>query len=92
MTWMQEIERMGHAYQEEDHLWGAGIRNMIAETMNSVAHGQEGRDNKRQMTARKYSEGLEALHHAVTMRERVTREAPVAAAPTEVQTIAETAA
>jgi len=46
-----------------------GITNMIAETMNGVAQGQEWKEKARQMTARTDGGGLEASQHADTPRE-----------------------
>jgi hypothetical protein len=52
MTWMQGREQKWDAHHEDDKLWGAGILNMISETMKAVAQGQEGREKERQTTAR----------------------------------------
>jgi len=43
LTWMQEREQKWDAHCEDDKVWGAGIMNMIAKTMNGVAQGQEER-------------------------------------------------
>jgi len=40
MMWMQEREQKWDACHENDKLWGAGIMNLIAKTMNGVAPGQ----------------------------------------------------
>ena len=60
MTWMQEREQKWDARYENDKVWGAGIKNMIAKTVKGVAQGQEEREREREVTARTDSGGLEA--------------------------------
>jgi hypothetical protein len=58
MTSIQEREQKWDARHENDKLWGAGITNMIAKTLQWVAQDQEGRNKERPMTARTDSGGL----------------------------------
>jgi hypothetical protein len=39
--WMQQREQQWEARHEDDKVWGAGIKNMIAKTLNRLAQGQE---------------------------------------------------
>jgi hypothetical protein len=68
ITWLQERKQKWDACHEDAKLWGAGITNMIAKTMQGVAQGQEGRHRERAMTARTEGGGLETSHHADTRR------------------------
>jgi hypothetical protein len=43
-TWMQEREQKWDARYEDDKVWGAGITNMIVNTMKGVAPGQAERE------------------------------------------------
>jgi len=47
LTWMQQREQKWDSCYEDDKLWGAGIKNMIAKTMKGVAQGQEVRESER---------------------------------------------
>jgi hypothetical protein len=40
-TWMQERERNWDSSHEDNKLWGAGIKNMIAKVMKGVAPAEE---------------------------------------------------
>jgi hypothetical protein len=66
MTWMQEREQKWDARYEDDKVWGAGITNMIAKTMNGVPQGQGDRERAREVAVRTDSGGLEASQHADT--------------------------
>jgi hypothetical protein len=67
--WMQDREQKWDARHEEDKVWGSVITNRIAKTMNGVAQGQEGREKKREKTARTDGGWVEDSQHADTMRE-----------------------
>jgi len=69
MAWMEEREQKWDARNEDDKLWGAGIRNSTAKLMNGVEPGQEGREKDRGVTVGTDGGGLEASHHADTTRE-----------------------
>jgi len=66
MRWMQESEQKWDARHEDNKLWGVGITNMTAKPMKKASHGQEGRVEERDMTARTDGGGLEASQHADT--------------------------
>jgi hypothetical protein len=69
LTGVQEREQKWDARDEDDKVSGAGIKNMIAKTMNGVGQGQEVREREREVTVRMDGGGLEASHLADTMRE-----------------------
>jgi len=66
---MQEREQIWDSRYEDDKLWGAGITNMITNTMKGLAQCQEGRETEREMTARMDGRWLEASQHRHPMRE-----------------------
>ena len=70
IMWMQEWEQRWVAIHEDDKLWGAGIKNMIAMVMSGVAACQEGSGKETEMTARTDGGGLEASLHAATTRDK----------------------
>jgi len=69
MAWMPEREQEWEARHEDDKLWGAGIKHMIAKVMKGVAPRQEEGDKEREVTVRTDSGGIEATQHADTTRE-----------------------
>jgi hypothetical protein len=69
MTCMQEKEQKWDACHEDDKLWGAGITNMIAKSMEGAAPGEKASEKEREKTPRMDSGGLESAQHADTKRE-----------------------
>jgi len=64
MAWMQLREQKWDARHEDNKLWGAHIKIMIAKILTGVAPSKEGREKEREMTARTDVGGLEVSQHA----------------------------